>query len=246
MLTHLHIRMKPLKHSILSIIPARAGSKRLPHKNIRSFNGLPLIQWTITEALKSNFISEVFVSTDCEVTAELSSSVGATVPYLRPDNLSTDEAKSIDVVIDVLNYYESIGKTFDFVMLLQPTSPLRTAEDIDNSIQMIDDKKADSIVSICKCEHSPLWAGKLPSNSSMKGFLNNSATSKRSQDLEDFYRLNGAIYLVRVKVLEKEKSFITKENSYGYLMSQHSSIDIDEDLDFVVAESIQNYLNRKK
>ncbi len=107
-----------MKHRILSVIPARAGSKRLPHKNIKPFNGLPLIQWTIKEAINSDYISEVFVSTNCKLTAELSTSMGAKVPYLRSEYLSSDEAKSVDVVIDVLNYYESLGEFFDFVMLL--------------------------------------------------------------------------------------------------------------------------------
>ena len=218
--------------SFIAIIPARRGSKRLPGKNTMNFGGKPLIAWTIQAAIESKYIDRVVVSTDSNQIANLSKKYGADVPYLRPEILACDESSTIDVVLHMLNYLEKIGEFYDYVVLLQPTSPLRNARDINESIDLLFDRESDAVVSVCKAEHSPLWCGKLLSDMEMSTFLDSSVLNKRSQDLDQYYRLNGAIYLCRVNRLKKEKNFVLKSRCIAYEMDQDRSIDIDSHLDF--------------
>ena len=220
---------------ILAIIPARGGSKRLPNKNILELNGKALIQWTIEAALGGNKIDTVMVSTDCSNIADISIQAGANVPYLRCAELSSDTASSSDVVLDVIRYYELIGDKFDVVILLQPTSPLRTTKQIDNALELFYAKEAFSVVSVTECEHSPLWANTLPKNGSMGEFLRPEAL-QRSQDLGQYFRLNGAIYIFDVKKLKNKGEICYTSESYAYVMNNYTSIDIDTKLDFELAE----------
>ena len=143
--------------TVLAVIPARGGSKRLPRKNCLLLQGKPLIVYSIEAAKESVYIDEVVVSTDDEEIASLARQAGASVPFLRPAELSTDEASSVDVVAHALNYYQvNEKKLFDYVVLLQPTSPLRTAAHINQALELLKEKKADAIVSVCEAEHSPL------------------------------------------------------------------------------------------
>ena len=227
-----------MKKSIIAVIPARGGSKRLPRKNIKSLAGRPLIQWTIEAANECDLIDEVMVSTDDSEIAEAAIKCGAKVPFIRPDELSNDTSSSIDVVLHTLDYYQKLGVYFDYVMLLQPTSPLRQANHISESIELLYAKKADAIVSVCETEHSPLWANILDESGSMSSFLSDEIKNSRSQDLPDYFRLNGAIYLVDVQKLRKEKTFMISENIYALKMDRMSSVDIDEYIDFLFAESV--------
>ena len=138
---------------ILIFIPARGGSKRIPKKNIKLFNGKPLIQWTIEAAINSGISNEICVSTDCEETKSIAESMGADVPFTRPKSLSSDKAKSIDVALHALSYY----KDTQSIILLQPTSPLRTSKHLQSFYDYITKSCATSAVSICECQHSPLW-----------------------------------------------------------------------------------------
>jgi len=226
---------------ILAIIPARGGSKRLPRKNIKVLNGKPLIQWTIESALGINEICKVMVSTDSQEIADIALKVGAEVPFIRPDNLATDVSSSSDVIKHTLDYYKEKGETFDFVLLLQPTSPIRNSKHNIEAINLLCSKQADAIVSICECEHSPLWTNTLPDDLSMGQFIKDEIKNTRSQDLPSFYRLNGAIYLTRVSRFYEENTLFLSSNIYAYTMDSESSVDIDHELDFLFAETILKY-----
>src|SRR3989339_1726633 len=158
------------KKNIIAIIPARAGSKGLPGKNIRLLLGKPLISWTIEHALSSKYIDKVIVSTDDRKIAEISRKCGAAVPFIRPAKLATDKAKGIDVILHAVRWFEKKRNKFDLIMLLQPTSPLRTAGDIEAAIELLFEKKAGAVVSVCETEHHPLWSNILPKDGNMKNF----------------------------------------------------------------------------
>jgi len=222
---------------ILAIVPARAGSKRLPGKNSKIICNKPLVQWTIEAALGCEEITEVFVSTDCEKIAEIANECGCDVPFLRPDSISGDTATAIDVVKHTMAYMNSQRKNFDYIVWLQPTSPLRTSQDIKGAISTLVEKNASSIISVCECEHSPLWTNKLGEGGSMEHFLSQFLKQNpRSQALPTYYRLNGAIYIAEVKPLLEQGTFYLSENLFAYIMNSESSVDIDHRLDFKLAE----------
>lgn len=223
---------------LLAVIPARSGSKRLPSKNILPIVGKPLIAWTIEEAKKSSFVDDVVVSTDDQMIANISQQYGAEVPSLRPLELAKDESSSLDAVLNVLQTLETQGRDYGYVVLLQPTSPLRTATHIDGAVSLLIDRSADSIVSVTKLEHPIEWSGELPSDLSIEHFMENTRQKVRSQDLPVRYRLNGAIYLISVSELIKESALISAKNCYAYRMPKEESIDIDERFDFEIAEML--------
>jgi len=221
--------------SFLAIIPARSGSKGLKDKNIKMLNGKPMIAYSIEAAKQSAVFDDIVVSTDSQIYADIAECYGASVPFLRPSYLSTDEALTKDVIIYTLN---EIEKEYDYFMILQPTSPLRKSEDIINAIQLLFNKNAISVVSVCEAEHSPLYMNILDNSLSLKGFLPKDVKTRR-QDLPKYYRLNGAIYLCQVEHYLKFGDFYN-DKSYAYIMDKMSSIDIDDELDFVIAESLLN------
>lgn len=226
---------------ILAVIPARGGSKRLPNKNIKELNGKPLINWTIDAALKSNYLTEVIVSTDSQDIANIAIKAGGNVPFLRPENLAKDNSTTYDTIEHAVLYYKNeLGQNFDYVILLQPTSPLRDSKDIDQSIEMLFEKKSDAIISVCEAEHSPLWSNTLNINNDMSNFIASEIKNKRSQDLDTFYRINGAIYICDTTRLLQEKVFFLESNIYAYIMPVEHSIDIDNIIDFKLAEVIVN------
>lgn len=219
---------------IIAIIPARSGSKGIKDKNIKELNGKPLIAYTIEAALESNVFEDVIVSTDSEEYADISRRYGATVPFLRPKKLAEDISKTNDVIQDVILKLKAHGKEYDDFMLLQPTSPLRTKDDIIESVKIYKEKKVNALISVCKCEHSPLTTMKLNKELSLDGFLLNLSNNRR-QDLAQYYRVNGAIYLMKVEYFLKYRYFY-KEKSYAYIMNKRKSIDIDDIYDFEYAE----------
>lgn len=220
---------------IIAIIPARGGSKRLPGKNIKDLAGKPLIAWTIEAAIQSNIFDHVFVSTDSEEIANISREYGAEVPFLRPAELSSDTATTNDVVTHLVNWYETqSGNKISTIAILQPTSPLRTALNIEEAMTLMVDKSAKAIVSVCELEHPIQFCNELGVDGSMEGFIEPS-NMKRTQDLDATYRLNGAIYIF-------DKSYVGRmndlygEGTYAYIMSSKASIDIDTQDDFELAE----------
>jgi len=219
--------------TFLAIVPARGGSKRLPRKNILDLNGKPLIAYSIEAGLQSKYIDKVIVTSDDEEILNISKEFGADI-IKRPDELASDTATSFDAIKHTI---ENVDK-YDYIILLQPTSPLRSAVQIDEAIELFKTKEANAVVSVCEMDHSPLWSNTLPQDASMQGFLRDEVLNKRSQDLEKYYRLNGAIYICKTDKLLEEKSFFLKENIFAYVMDRESSIDIDEEIDFKIAEAL--------
>lgn len=218
---------------ILAVITARGGSKRLSNKNILDLAGKPLIAWTIGEANKSKYLDKVIVSTDSEKIAEVSKYYGADVPFLRPENLSNDTADSISVIKHSIEFFNK--EEYEYVMLLQPTSPLRTVGDIDGAIEMLD-VQTESVVSVTEVDHSPLWVNTLPEDLSMKNFIGDKVKNKRSQDLPTYYRLNGAIYVSEINYFYNIGGFMG-DKTRAYVMEPKNSVDIDTKFDFIIAKS---------
>ena len=225
--------------SILAVIPARGGSKRLPNKNILDLAEKPLIAWSIEAGLHSKYIDTVVVSSDSDEILDISKNIGTDI-IKRPDELASDTATSFDAIKHTI---ENTIETFDYVILLQPTSPLRNNSHIDEAFELLIKTNAAAIISVVEMDHSPLWSNTLPKDMSMVNFLKNEVLYKRSQDLVKYYRLNGAIYICKSEKLLDEKSFFLKENIYAYKMDRESSIDIDDGFDFSIAEFL---ISRKK
>ena len=223
--------------SFLAIIPARGGSKRLPKKNTLDLNGKPLIVWSIEAGLRSKYLDKVVVTSDDAEILGIAERSGVSV-INRPVELASDTAITFDAIKHTINNVNN----YDYIVLLQPTSPLRTAHHIDRAIETLFEKYADAIVSVCEVDHSPLWSNSLPKDGNLKNFFRKEMMDKRSQDLEDYYRLNGAIYICESERLLQEGSFFLKESVYVYKMSKVDSIDIDDIFDFDLASF---YLSQK-
>lgn len=219
-----------MKPRVLAVVPARAGSKRLPQKNIKLLNGKPLIAYTFDEIQKSKYITATVATSDCSEVQKISKQYANTYSLFRPSELASDTASSIDVLLHAVKYAEQFD-SFDIICLLQPTSPLRTALDIDNAIKLYIDKKAQGIVSMTQCEHSPLWSTPLENENDFKSFISQ-LQNTRSQDLPSYYQLNGAIYLVDKNVFLKQKKLFLEEDYYPYIMPAVNSVDIDTQMDF--------------
>ena len=219
--------------TFLAIIPARGGSKRLPRKNVLDLAGKPLVAWSIEAGLQSQYIDKVIVTSDDEEILKIAKKFGSDT-IKRPDELASATATSFSAIkhtIDKLNNY-------DYIVLLQPTSPLRTSTHLDRAIELLEDKKANAVISVCLVDHSPLWSNVLPDDRNMKNFIQEEVKNKRSQDFENYYRLNGAIYICKRELLLKEESFFIHNNIYAYCMDKKSSIDIDDKVDFEVAKAL--------
>ena len=223
----------------LAVITARSGSKGLQDKNIKMLKDKPLLAYSIEAAKQSGIFSKIFVSTDSERYAETARKYGADVPFLRSEKIAGDSASSWDAVRESLCRYEDLGQQFDTVCLLQPTSPLRSSEDIINGYQLFIEKEADYVISVCQTEHSPLWSNTLSADMSMDGFIDKEIYSKPRQELPVYYRINGALYIVRVSALDRVDNLYCK-GCYAYVMPMERSIDIDTALDFQMAELLMN------
>lgn len=224
-----------MKDRIIAIIPARSGSKGLPDKNIRQLNGKPMMGYTIEAAKNSGIFEDVIVSTDSDKYAKIAEKYGARVPFLRPERLSIDTASTKDVIIHAIKKMKTeFHKGYDLFMLLQPTSPLRNAEHIKEAYDLFKNKKANAVVSVCKADHNPKLYKKLDNSLSLDGFLDD-IKSVRRQDMADYYRLNGAIYLSDINYFLSYKNFF-KLDSYAYKMGKKESVDIDGIIDFKLAQ----------
>lgn len=224
----------------IAVIPARSGSKGLPDKNIKLLNGKPLIAYTIEAAKMSGYFDCIHVSTESGVYAEIARSYGAEVPFLRDAKLALDNSSSWDVVREVLNRYRKNGDVFNRIMLLQPTSPLRDSNDIQNTFSLMNEKKAKVIVGVCEMDHSPLWCNTLPKDGSMNGFQTKEFLIPR-QNIPVYYRINGAIYLLDVDYFINNGE-LYGPYSYAYIMPKERSVDIDDLFDFLLVES---YMQRR-
>lgn len=212
--------------SLLGLILARGGSKGIPRKNIRELCGKPLIAWSIEAALNADFVDKVVVSTDDEEIAEIALMYGAEVPFMRPAKLAQDDTPSMAPVLHVL---EKLPK-FDRIILLQPTSPLRTSADIDGIVKLSKEYQAPAAVSICESSKHPNWMFYYGKDRTLSPFMDSSIATRR-QDLHKVYALNGALYLAETDWIKENHSFLSPE-TIGYLMPQERSADIDTLLDW--------------
>lgn len=221
----------------LAFIPARSGSKGVKDKNIRLMCGRPLMSYTIRAALESDCFHTIYVSTDCNEYAEIAKKNGAEVPFLRRSSLSQDDSSVWDAMRYALERYEEEGKHFDTITLLQPTSPLRRACHIVQCFQEFEKQSAEAVISVCEAEPSPLICNTLPDDKNMKHFLTNDILSLPRQQYPKYYCLNGAVYLMKTEVLYDYAS-IYESDVYAHVMSQDASVDIDTELDFMLAQLI--------
>jgi CMP-N,N'-diacetyllegionaminic acid synthase len=231
-----------MEQKILGIIPARGGSKRLPRKNIRILCGKPLIAWTIEQAKKSDYIDKLIVSTDDEEIAKISKDYGAEVPFLRPDKLARDDSPTIDAVIHAIKFLEDKGEHYDIIVLLQPTSPLRSNDDINNAIKLFSEKKPDSVISV-SIIYPPIFWSFYIKNGYLDPIFDEKYLEMNHEDLPKSYTPNGAISISSVRNLLKYERFYFKK-SLPYLMLFDKSIDIDTELQFKLVEEIMMQ-NRK-
>lgn len=211
----------------LGIIPARSGSKGIKDKNIIQINGKPLLKYTIEEAHKS-ILNEVILSTDSEVYQRLTKGTRVRCPILRPKELSTDSALTIDVVHHILDYLNKIGENFDIVMLLQPTCPLRSHRLINNSIKiMTEDKSIDSIVSVVEVGGNHPFRMKRIENDRLINFIDQGFEDLRPrQDLPKVYLRSGSIYCIRYNELKRYNSLVGK-NVYPIIENPEDHVNLD-------------------
>ncbi len=218
---------------MIAIIPARGGSKGLPGKNILPINGKPLIAYTIEAALRANFIEEVIISTDDPLIAQVAIDFGAQCPFMRPPELAGDESLAIDTYLyTVKRLEEELNYRIPNIVVLLPTSPLRTAGDIDEAISLFNKKNADSVVSYTKENHPISWHMMLDEECRLQSFSDVNINNR--QATKETYYPNGAIYVFSMNLLKKRKYYSDK--SYAYIMPSERSIDIDSELDFLFAE----------
>jgi N-acylneuraminate cytidylyltransferase len=218
------------KHShpkLLAVITARGGSKGLPRKNLLIAGGKPLIAWTIEAAIESRYITTVVLSSDDQEIIEAGKVLGCHAVVKRPDELAGDTASSIDVVLHAVSKFSG----YDYVILLQPTSPLRTSFDIDAAFELLLSSDAPSCLSVSEVEESPYWMYRLDEAGEMSSLLTESEIPSRRQDLPPVYILNGAIYIAHVPWLLKAKSFLY-QGAIAYKMPKDRSLDIDTQNDF--------------
>lgn len=225
------------------VIPARGGSKGIPHKNIVNLTGKPLIAYTIQAALKSKNSQRVIVSTDDVKIAEVAKSYGAEVPFLRPAELAKDDAPSLLVIQHAVKYVEeNEGHKFDVVVVLQPTSPLRSKEYIDEAVEKLLRTGADSVVTVCEVKHHPFWSFTAKGDN-LYPFSKKGITIGKRQDLPEIYAVNGAVYALRRDVLFEQNSLYGKDTR-AVVMPYEESLDIDNYFDLFIAEMMLKYWKR--
>lgn len=225
----------------LAIITARGGSKCLPNKNIMQLLGKPLIGWTIEQAKACEYIDEIFISTDYSEIAKVSEQFGVKIPFLRPAELATDTASSMDVVEHVLNYFESEKKFFDYIILLEPTSPLRKKGDLSNAIKLLlGTENADGLISLGEVhtEH-PMIIKKITKQNKICSYVKDVKQISQRQQVDKAYFPYGVIYMVKTSVFKAKKMFYT-DNVIPYLIERWQNYEIDDIWDFVCVEAIIN------
>ena len=227
------------KNSILAVIPARAGSKGLPNKNLALCAGRPLVEWTINAALGAECIDKVLVSTDSKLIADVAKSAGACVPFLRPKELATDDAGIVDVLIHAWNNcLDDCGAHFDYVVLLQPTSPLRTKLHLTEAVHYYFDARlneGDSLASVYRANPKNGWLMQLDGDKYVKFCFDVASNNPQRQKLSPYFLPNGAIFIAKGTALSDG---LYHKGTIPYEMSKSDSIDIDLVEDLRIAESI--------
>ena len=217
---------------VLALIPARGGSKGIPHKNIIDLCGRPLIEYSISAARSSKYIDRVIVSTDDAEIAKVSGESGADVPFLRPAELAGDNSRTVDAVLHAINQLKAQGEEYHILVLLQPTQPLRTSEDVDKAIEKFIESNCQDLVSVSPVDDNPLLIRSIE-NDKLIPLINASSTCRR-QDMPAYYRVNGCIYINLIDELNESTSF--NDNTVPFVMSREHSVDIDEMKDLYIAE----------
>ena len=220
---------------ILALITAREGSKRLPGKNLRMLGTKPLVSWSIDVVKDIPEICDILVSTDAIEIAEISKEAGALVPWLRPAELATDIATSVDVALHALDWYETERGIVDGLLLLQPTSPFRTKETVCKGIELFIKKKRSSVLGVSQTHAHPMWTLKMEGEFIVP-FIAQHALASRSQDLEPAYTVNGSFYLISPVELRLNQAFIGKRTIPLLIESSAEALDIDTEWDFRLAE----------
>ena len=228
---------------ILAFITARGGSKRLPGKNIRSLGGSPLIVWSIEVAKDISDICDILVSTDDSAIAQTAQDAGALVPWLRPEELATDAATSVDVCLHGLEWYESEKGRVDGLLLLQPTSPFRSRETVLRGIELFQKNQYQYVIGVSPAKSHPMWCFRLEGDH-LRPFVEGGGIDIRSQDLPLAFAINGAFYLIAPEDLRKQKSFCSENMLPLVIEAPEESIDIDTESDWKEAEAI--YASRIK
>ena len=218
---------------ILALIPARGGSKGIKDKNITDLCGKPLIAYTIEAAKKSKYIDMIIVSTNSEKIANISNKYGAAVPFMRPEGFSTDDASTIDVVLHTISFFQQQKDAYNTMILLQPTSPLRTDEDIDGAVEKHFLNGEQGLVSVSEVEDNPILIRTVNDNERLTPLLKVNSTCRR-QDMAKYYRVNGCIYLNKISEINSETSF--NDNKLAYIMPKERAVDVDEMVDLNIAE----------
>ncbi|MBU05896.1 MAG: CMP-N-acetlyneuraminic acid synthetase [Dehalococcoidales bacterium] len=220
---------------VLALIPARAGSKRVPGKNTRLMAGRPMITWSIEAALSSRYIDVSVVSTEDATIQKIAREAGAWVPFSRAAGLAESESSMVDVALDAIDRLREVGEHFDYLVLIQPTSPLRNHQHIDAAVELLCEKGADGVISVTQANHPVEWTKELPTDGSMSEFTGPDF-SKRSQEFPARYRINGALYITSVDHFKEGKTFFLKQKCFAFVMRPEDSIDVDSELDFLTAE----------
>ena len=219
---------------VLGVIPARGGSKGIPRKNIRDMAGKPLIGWAIDEGLKSRYVDRLVLSTDDQEIARVARDYGAEVPFMRPPELARDTSTGIDPVIHMI---DTLPEKYDYVVLLQPTSPLRTVEDIDGCIEQCIEHDADCCISMVEAATSPYYAFTLTRENRLKFVIEQDSYFTARQQLPKTYEPNGAVYVARCDWLRKTGKYLTGQ-TMAYIMPRERSLDVDDLFDFELCEMV--------
>lgn len=220
---------------ILALIPARGGSKGVPGKNIRMMGGKPLLGWTIDAAKKSQFIDRLILSSEDEEIISVARECGCEVPFVRPPELAADDAPGIAPVLHAVG---ALDEKYDYLVLLQPTSPFRQTEDIDGAIRCCIENQADSCVSVTKSEKHPAWMFYLTDAGALSPVLDADSNATHRQQLDSVYALNGAVYVVDIPTLLKHEKLFFPDSTLAYSMPVEHSMDIDTPFDFTLCELI--------
>ena len=231
---------------VLAIIPARGGSKRLPRKNTKLLFGKPLICWTIDFAKSLSWVTELQISSDSPEIISTCVANGVAVDRLRPSVLATDEASSVDVVLELLQWLETQEKFFDAVALMQPTTPIRYAERWDDAYEILNNKDCDGVVGVSVSEVHPYLHYKKNQSGCLEPWVNNPIGATRAQDYPFSCSVNGSLYMIKVDVLKEQRTFFPKKCMPIMCLDQVESIDIDTSFDWRVAELlISDWMDKK-
>ena len=216
---------------VLGLIVARGGSVGFPNKNLAVVDGIPLMHYTVREAQKSSYLDKLVISTDSADISRVARELGCEAPFVRPDSLSTDESSTVDVAIHAIS--EIPG--FDILTILQPTSPLRLAEDIDKSIEALVNNNVSSAVTVTQVVDHPYLTFSRDSRGTLHSIVDTRGVSLRRQDLPTAYKLNGAVYTIRVSNMLAHKSLIL-DDTQAVVMPRSRSLDIDTKDDLIALE----------